>query len=111
VDAGAEVEILLDGQILVERETLGHVAGAALDLAALGGDVEAERLAVAAVRRQQPAQHPQRRRLARPVGAEEAGDPPLLDLDREVLDHPAAAERLVEALDLDRRGHRRSPIG
>ena len=35
-------EILLDGQVLVEREVLGHVAGAALDLPALGDDVEAQ---------------------------------------------------------------------
>src|SRR5581483_1830304 len=40
VDAGDEGEVLLDRQVLVEREALGHVAGAALDLVGLAADVE-----------------------------------------------------------------------
>jgi hypothetical protein len=52
VDARAELEILFDRQVLVEREALRHVSGAALDLAALLDDVEAERFAMAAVRRE-----------------------------------------------------------
>ena len=36
VDAGHELQVLGDGQVLVERELLGHVAGAPLDLARPG---------------------------------------------------------------------------
>ena len=110
-DAGAELEILLDRQILVEREALGHIAGPPLHLPGLGNDVEAERLSLAAVGGEKTAKHAQGRRLPRPVGAEEAGDPALVYLDREILDDPAAVERLVETADVDRDAHRRSPIG
>ncbi len=42
VDAGGEFQVLGDGQVLVEREPLGHVAGLALDLFGLANDVEAQ---------------------------------------------------------------------
>ena len=74
VDAGDELQVLQDGEVLVEAEALRHVADVALDLLALGADVEAERRAAAAVGREQPAQHAQRGGLARAVGAEEAVD-------------------------------------
>src|SRR3546814_5639155 len=69
VDAGGELDVLLDRQVLVEREALSHVAGLALDGGGVGDDVEAERGAVAAVRGEQAAEHAKRRRLARTVGA------------------------------------------
>src|SRR5690606_17279497 len=50
-DAGGELEILLDREVFVEREFLGHVAGTALDLPALRDDVEAERRSLAAIGR------------------------------------------------------------
>ena len=36
VDAGDELQVLLDGEVLVEAEALRHVADVALDLVALG---------------------------------------------------------------------------
>src|SRR5437879_153712 len=41
IDAGDEGQILLDRQIFVEREFLGHVAGLALDRFGLAREVEA----------------------------------------------------------------------
>ena len=74
VDPRDEVEVLLDGQVLVQAEALGHVADLALDRRGLAQDVEAEAGAAAAVRRQQAAEHPDRGGLAAAVGAEEAED-------------------------------------
>ena len=64
VEAGDEVEVLLDGQVLVEREALRHVAEARPDLAAAGPEVEAEHPPLAAVEPEEPADHPDRRRLS-----------------------------------------------
>src|SRR5215469_1831403 len=95
VDAGDEDEVLLDGQVLVEREPLGHVAGAALDLVGLPADVEAEAGSLAGVGVEQAAEHPERRGLARAVGPEKAADAPLAELDGEALDHRAPPEALA----------------
>ena len=59
VDAADELEVLADGEILVEAEALGHVAGLALDRLALAHEVVAEAGAAAAVGRQQAADHAQ----------------------------------------------------
>ncbi len=109
VDAGDEEQVLLDGQVLVEREPLRHVAGEALDLAGPRADVEAEAGALAAVGRQQPAQHPHGGGLAGAVGAEEAGGAPFLHRDGDVAHHTPAAEALVEAAHVDRSRHGVSP--
>ena len=41
VDAAEERDVLIDGQLLVEREALRHVADAALDAFGIAGDVDA----------------------------------------------------------------------
>ena len=104
VDAGDELQILLDGKVLIEAEALRHVADVALDLVALGQDVVAERRAPAAVRREQPAHHAQRRGLAGAVGAEEAVDLAAHHAHGQVAHHHLAVEGLGEAFDLDRDG-------
>ena len=106
VEPGDEAEILLDAEILVEAEALGHVADLALDRPRLPDDVVAETGAAAAVGRQQPAQHADGRGLAAAVGAEEAADLAALDLDGEVVDHGARAEALDQAAGIDDRAHR-----
>src|SRR5690606_11315787 len=60
-------------------------------------------LALAAVGRQQSAQHADRRRLAAAVGAEEAEDDAARHLDGEVPDDGLVAEALRQAADADRR--------
>ncbi len=59
-----------------------------------------------AARPQQPEQGPHRRRLPRPVGAEETGDEPGLDREREVVDGhgPPVALGQVSNLELRHRG-------
>src|SRR6185503_2393290 len=91
VDAADELEILADGEILVEAEALGHVSGLALDRLALAHQVVAQARTAAAVRREQAADHAQGRGLARAVGAEEAADAALLDAEAQMVDHGARA--------------------
>src|SRR6516164_7825463 len=74
IDARDEVEILEDGEVLIEAETLRHIADLPADARRLAGDVETETGALAAIRRQQSAEHADGGRLAAAVGPEEAAD-------------------------------------
>ena len=96
-----EAQVLADRQVLPQRESLRHVADVALDRLRLAPDVEAEARPFAAVGRQQPAQHPDRRGLAAAVGTEEAEDLAAAHGQREILDHVVVAEALVEAAHVD----------
>src|SRR5262249_43199348 len=84
VEARHEFQILAYREILVEAEALGHVADVAFDLVRLRADVIAQAGAAALIGCEQPAQHADGRRLARPVGAEKAVDLPALHPHREV---------------------------
>src|SRR5216683_3730145 len=101
VDAGDEIEVLEHGEILVETEPLGHVADLAADPRSVADDVHAEAGPGAAIRRQQAAEQPDRRRLAAAIGAEEAADLATGDLQVEVLDDLARAETLAQAAHVD----------
>ena len=90
-------------QVVVEREALAHVADAPLDLLGLVRHVEAEHAARARGRREQPAQHADRGRLARAVRAQEAEHLALLDRQRDVVDRDEGAERAREVDQLDGR--------
>ena len=72
--AGDEIEILEDREVLVKAKFLRHVTDVAPDVVRLLHDIEAQALARAAVGREQPAEHADRRRLAAAVGAEKAAD-------------------------------------
>ena len=75
VDAAEEADVLIDGEQLVEREPLRHVADAPLDAFRIGGRRRCRRrCAVPDVGSQQAAEHADRRRLAGAVAAEEAED-------------------------------------
>src|SRR5690349_8124053 len=73
IHARHEAQILADRQVLPEAEALGHVSDFAFDLLRLGTKVVAKAAALARIGMQQAAQHADRRRLARTVGA---GKPP-----------------------------------
>jgi hypothetical protein len=103
VDARDEVEVLLDREVLVEAEPLGHVADAALDIGRLRAQIEAEGGPATLVGREQPAEHADRRRLAAAVRAEEADDAPARDGEIDVVHHRAPAVALGESAHLDRR--------
>src|SRR5207244_1933202 len=72
VDAAVQADVLARRQILVERETLAHVADTAFDLLALRGHIETRDLCRAARRLQEPDQHPDCGRLASAVRTQEA---------------------------------------
>src|SRR5262249_52946222 len=105
VEAGDEVEVLLDGEVLVEGEALGHVAHPAADPLRVLPDVEAETGALAGGRGEEAAEDPERGGLAAAVGAEEAADLTPGDAQVEPLHHRARPEGLAEAADVD--GQRR----
>src|SRR4029079_7372838 len=71
IETGDEFQVFAYREVLIEAEALGHVAHMALDLIGLVADVVTETGAVAMVGRQQPAQHPDGRGLARSIGSEE----------------------------------------
>ena len=100
-DARDEFEILADGQILIKREALRHVANAALDLPALGQNVMAEAGSLAAVGRQQTAKHADGRRLARAVRPQKTINLAAPDAHRQVLHHRAPAEGFRQPAHVD----------
>ena len=101
VDAAVEVDVLLDGEVLVEREFLAHVADVGFDLFGLGADIEAGHGARAAAGAEDAAEHADGGRLARPVRAQEAEDLALLDLEADAIDGHEVAEPLFQVVDHD----------
>ena len=76
-DAGDEIEILEDREVVVQTEALRHIADFAADFVRLANDVVADALSGAGVGDEQPAQHADGRRLAAAVGAREIRRSPL----------------------------------
>ena len=75
VDAAPERDVLIDGEQLVQREPLRHVADALLDAFGIAASRRCRRpVAVPRRRAQQPAQHADGGGLAGAVAAEEAED-------------------------------------
>jgi hypothetical protein len=74
IDPGDEIEVLEHREILVEAEALGHVTDLTANAGRIRDDVQPETGSAAAVRRQQTAEHADRRRFAAAIGAEEAAD-------------------------------------
>ena len=86
VDAAEERDVLIDGQLLVEREALRHVADAALDALGIAVDVDAADERRPGRGPQQAAQHADGGGLAGAVAAEEAEDLAGADVERHVVD-------------------------
>jgi hypothetical protein len=74
VELGVQAQVLLGGQVAVERRVLEDQADVAPHLVAFCVDVVAGDRGRAAARAHERAQHVDRRRLAGAVGAEEAED-------------------------------------
>jgi hypothetical protein len=100
VHARDEVEVLADGEVFPERETLRHVADFALDRGRIA-DVVAQAGALARIGLEQPADHADGSRLAAAVRAEEAVDLALAHLQREIDHHVLVAEGLVQPAHVD----------
>ena len=95
-------DVLIDGQQLVEREALRHVADALLDAFGIASHVDAVRpIAVPDVGSQQSAQHADGRGLPGAVAAEEAEDLAAPDVERQSVDGDERAEAPRQAADLD----------
>src|SRR5204863_8541046 len=114
VDARVEGQVLVDGEVVVEREPLRHVADRGLDAFGLVTEIDAEHPAVPLARLEDAAQHAERRRLARPVGPEKPVELAPADLQIEMIDGDDLAETPREATGLDGevgggRGHHRGP--
>ena len=98
---GEEFEVLAHGQVLEQRELLGHVADAQAQRLGLFGDAQAQHLDLARGRRQQPAQHADGGRLAGPVRAEEAVDLLFRHVEVDMVDRDQFAEALGQAARAD----------
>ena len=99
---------LATGQAVVEGELAGDVADASMDRDRIGARLDAEDERAAAGRADQVEEGPDGRRLAGTVGAEEAEDLALADLEVDVDDAEVAAVVLGELLGLDDGRHARS---
>jgi hypothetical protein len=103
VELGVQAEVLVGGEVAVERLVLEDEADVAADVVALGGDVEAAHARVARGGSRERAEHVDRRALAGAVGAEEAEDLAAGDGERNAADGLDLAVRLDELVDLDGR--------
>src|SRR6185295_713366 len=74
VQAADELQVFFDGEVVPQREFLRHVTEPPANRLGVVDDAQAEDFGVSVARREQAAQHAQRRRLAGAVGAEEAVD-------------------------------------
>ncbi len=104
--AHREAEVLLDGEPGEDVAVLGHVADAAADDPVrrqppdlLAGERDAP------LRRHEPHQRAQRRRLADAVPPEQRGDAARLDVERDALEHVRLAQVDVQVADLEQRRH------
>ena len=99
VELGVQAQVLLGGQVAVERRVLEDEADVAADVVALAHDVVAGDARAARGRARERAEHVDRRRLAGAVGAEEPEDLAGGDLEA----HAAHRLDLVEGLAAGRR--------
>ena len=95
-------DVLIDGQQLVEREALRHVADPPLDPFGIARDVDAADRRGPGRRLQQPAQHADGRRLAGAVAAEEAEDLAARDVEADASTATNWPKRRVRSRTCDR---------
>ena len=101
VELGVQLEVLLGGQVAVERRVLEDQADVAADVVARGRDVVAGDGRGARGGLGQRAEHVDRRRLPGAVRAEEAEDLAGLDGERDAADGLDVPERLAQFVDFD----------
>ena len=102
VQLGVQAQVLLGGEVDVERGVLEDEADVAADVVALGDDVEAADARRPRTSAGEGAEHVDRRALAGAVGAEEAEDLARRDGERDAADGVDLAVGLDEPLDVDR---------
>src|SRR6185436_14763411 len=107
VDAAEEGDVLIDGELLVEREALRHVADAPLHAFGIGADVDAAHRGGARRGPEQAAEHPDGGGLAGAVAPEKSEHLAGLHVERHVVHGDEVAEPACEVAHLDR-AHRPS---
>ena len=104
VELGVQAQVLLGGQVAVERRVLEDEADVAADVVALARRRRGRRRArCPPVGSRERAEHVDRRRLAGAVGPEEAEDLAGGDLEADAAHGLDLAEGLAQVVDLDRR--------
>jgi hypothetical protein len=101
IDAGHQLEILTNGEILVIAEALRHVPDLPANRGCVAHDVEAEAGARAGIRLEQAAQHADGRGLATAVGAEESAYLALRDLQPQVFHDTPRTKALGKIVNVD----------
>jgi len=110
VEPGVELDVLTQGEALVQAHLLAHVADPVAHAARVADDVHAVHLDRTRRRPDEADQHADGRALAGAVGAEEGEDRARRHLDREIGDRGEGAEALGEPAGADdRRGHHPPP--
>src|SRR5262245_31756699 len=101
IDPAEEMNVLIDREQLVQRKALRHVADALLDRFWIGGNVDAVNFRGPGGWPKQTAQHPNRRRLAGAVAAEEAEDLSATHVERQTIHGDELTESPGEIADFD----------
>src|SRR5581483_3182377 len=102
VHARVEAEVLVDGEVVVEREPLRHVPDGGLHALRVAAEVDAEHAPLALARLEDAAQHAQRGGLPRPVRPQEAVQLAAADEEIEVIDGDQRSEPLRQPAREDR---------
>jgi hypothetical protein len=101
IDPADEFEVLEHCEIFVEAETLGHVADLTPNTWRIRDDVQPKTGSAAAVRRQQTAEHADRRRLAAAIGTQKATDLAGGHLQIQPIHHFVRAKALLQIAHID----------
>jgi hypothetical protein len=101
VRAAEEPQILVDTEIGVQRELLRHVADFGSGSSRCMPHVQTRDAQLSAGDRQQSAEHPERCRLARPVGSQQAEDFAPPHVERHALDRLEIAESALQVAHLN----------
>ena len=107
VDPADEREVLACREVIEQRQVFGNDADPSLRLQRLAGveHIPAQHEHLTAGRGEQPREHLDRRRLARPVGPQESVEGAGLDGQVDAVHGGSVAEVASQPLRLDRQGH------
>jgi len=106
-----EIDHLAPGEIGPERHIAGDICQPTMQLSGLSPRVPSEEGGGAAIMTDQPEQNPDRRRLARSIGAEEAMNLTGGHLEVEPVESPNMPEILHQTGDRDRMAHDTRIVG
>jgi hypothetical protein len=85
---GVEVEIFLDAEILVQPESLRHIANLRLDLLRIGGHVDAENTQITGISGHQSGSQTHERGLPGSIRSDQRGERAAPDLEGHVIERP-----------------------